>query len=223
MKTTTILHIILLISFIACNAQTKDKAINDETISVIPSNADTLIINGQRFIETRKNNNFHCLTSLKGDTIIKAEDFYFKCEILDFNDDGYKDLRVFIFSNTANQCDNYLYDKDSKTFKLLQFCNLDFKKIPNKNYYFTYFKKGCAGQDFGSYLSKLENFKFIDIAFIEENGCDNDTINYPQNFKVYKVLNYSKETLKLLQTFSYNDFEGIEEYWLNNCDKLTDK
>ena len=223
MKTKTILHIILLISFIACNAQTKDKTIDAETISKISSNADTLTINGQRFIETRKNNNFYCLTSLKGDTIIDAEDFYFKCEILDFNDDGYKDLRVFIYSNTANQCDNYLYDKDTKTFKQLQFCDLDFKKIPNKNYYFTYFKKGCAGQDFGSYLSKLEGNNFINLAYIEENGCDFDTINNPQNFKIYQVLETQKETLKLVKTYKYNDFEGIEEYWKLNCEKFDKK
>lgn len=181
---------------------------------------DTLYLNGQQFIQTIKNKHFYSLTSLKGDTIIQAEDFYFKFQILDFNEDGYKDLRVYIFSNTPNQCDNYLYDNKSKSFKLLQRCGLDFTKIPKTNYYFTQFKTGCAGSNFGSYLYKLENFDFTEIAYIEENGCEFDTLNFPKNYKIYKVTNTKQEKLKLLKICSYYNFEGIEEYWNNNYRKF---
>lgn len=221
MKLLTKLYILSLLTSIICNSQTIPVSLQNDSDTNRTTRVDTLSLNGQQFIQTNINEHFYSLTSLKGDTIIQAEDFYFKLQILDFNEDGYKDLRVYIFSNTPNQCDNYLYDKDSKTFKLLQHCGLDFKKIPKTNYYFTQFKTGCAGSNFGSYLYKLENFDFTLIAYIEENGCDFDTLNFPKNYKIYKVTNTKQEKLKLLKICSYYNFEGIEKYWNNNNTKFT--
>lgn len=209
---------VFITCFIVCNSQTKDKAIDALETNLTQ---DTLIINEQKFIQILKDDRFYCLISTRQDTIIEKEDFYFNLEIADFDDDGNKDIRVYIMGNTANHCYNYLYDKQSKSFKPLQNCDIDFKKISRKNYYYTYFKNGCAGLDFGSYLGKIDNYNFINLGYIAENGCDDDTINVPRNFKIYKTeKSNNEETLKLIQTFNYDSFEGIETYWINNCDKF---
>ena len=69
----------------------------------------------------------------KSDTIVSAEDYYFAMEILDINEDGFEDLRVFAFSNMPNQCDNYLYSPENKKFSKLENTMLDIKKLPNSN------------------------------------------------------------------------------------------
>ena len=81
---------------------------------------DTLLINTGRFIQTRDKDSirFYCLTTINGDTIIPFADYYSHLELLDFNEDGITDIRVFTFSNTPNQCDNYLFDNKNNRFHL---------------------------------------------------------------------------------------------------------
>ncbi len=201
-------------SFNSTNKKTKGKEFTEGNIQL-----DTLQINDLKFVQTLKNNRFHCLKTISGDTIVQFEDFYFKLEILDLNEDGFKDLRVLIVSNSPTQCNHYLFDTKSSSFIQIKNSDLMVEKIPNTNYYYSYFKTGCAGLDFGSYLSKLENFTFIDIAYIAENGCDSDTINSPINVEVYKV--FPNLDQKLLKTYSYNEFVGVDMYWKENYKKFS--
>jgi len=120
---TTLFNILLLIILTACNSRSTDKTIENNSVDsltvqiktqqqeTVDIKIDTLNINGHKYIQTLKDSNFNCLLSIQGDTIVKSEDYYFKLELIDIDEDGYKDIRVFAFSNTPNQCDNYLFDK----------------------------------------------------------------------------------------------------------------
>ena len=85
---------------------------------------DTLILNHQKLIQTFKDKKLQSLITLLGDTVLKNGDQYSDIKFLDINDDGYMDIRTFVFSNTPNQCENYLYDKENKTFRLVEDCDL---------------------------------------------------------------------------------------------------
>ena len=175
----------------ACNSKSADKTIENisadsSTIQInqhqdsVDIQIDTIKINDQKFIQTLKDSNFNCLLSLEGDTIVKSEDYYFKAEYLDIDKDGYKDIRVFAFSNTPNQCDNYLFDKTLKTFKLIENCDLDIQKIKGTDFFYSYNRVGCADMNWESHLSKIENCKLVDYGYIYGQGCDFEIEKNPQ-------------------------------------------
>ena len=96
---------------------------------------DTIKINDQKYIQTLKDSKFNCLLSMQGDTIVKSEEYYFEAKFLDIDEDGNKDISVFAFSNTANECDNYLFDKELRTFKLIENCDLDILKNKRNRFF----------------------------------------------------------------------------------------
>ena len=136
MKTTPF-SIIFLITLTACNSRSSDKTIEntqaDSSLSksnvqrkdTIGIHIDNLQINNQQYVQILKGNRFNCLLSMQGDTLVKSEDNYFEAKFLDIDEDSCKDIRVFAFSHTPNQCDNYLIDKKLKIFKLIENCDLD--------------------------------------------------------------------------------------------------
>ena len=232
---TTRLNILFLIILTACNSKSADKTI--ENISADSSKIqinqhqdsvdiqiDTIKINDQKFIQTLKDSNFNCLLSLQGDTIVKSEDYYFKAEFLDIDKDGYKDIRVFAFSNTPNQCDNYLFDKNLKTFKLIENCDLDIQKIKGTDFFYSYNRAGCADMNWESHLSKIENYKLLDYGYIYGQGCDFEIEKNPQVIEIYKVSNSDTDEKVLIKKLPYqkhikefgDKWEFIENYWTRN-------
>jgi hypothetical protein len=212
---TTRLNILFLIILTACNSKSADKTIENISAdsSIIQINQgqdsvdiqiDTLKINDQKFIQTLKDSSFNCLLSLQGDTIVKSEDYYFKAEFLDIDKDGYKDIRVFAFSNTPNQCDNYLFDKRLKTFKLIENCDLDIQKIKGTDFFYSYNRAGCADMNWESHLSKIENYKLVDYGYIYGKGCDFEIEKNPQVIEIYKVSNSDTDEKVLIKGSSKN-------------------
>lgn len=230
----TRLYLLFLIIITACYSKSADKTIeNISDSSTIQINQqqdiayfqiDTLKINDQKFIQTLKDSNFNCLLSLQGDTIVKSEDYYFKAEFIDIDEDGYKDIRVFAFSNTPNQCDNYLFDNRLKTFKLIENCDLDIKKIKGTDFFYSYNRAGCADMNWESHLSKIEKYKLVDYGFIYGKGCDIDIEKNPQVIEIYKVSNSGTDEKILIKKLPYqkhikefgNKWEFIENYWTSN-------
>jgi len=232
----TRLSILFLIIMTACNPKLDDKVIVKKQIDglTLKSNIqlqetttihqDTITINNQHYIQISKDERFNCLLSMQGDTIIKSQNYYFKSKFLDIDEDGYKDIRVFAFSNTPNQCDNYLFDKKLKTFKLIENCNLDIQKIKGTNFFYSYNSAGCADMNWESYLSKIENYKIVDYGYIYGQGCDFEVENNPQVIEIYKIGNSDTYEKKLLKKLPYlkniPEFEAkwsfIDKYWAQN-------
>lgn len=230
------LSIISLIFLIACNSKTSDKTIENiqgvsaETKSKLQQEdttdiqIDTLLINNQQYIQKLKDNRLNCLLSMKSDTIIKSANYYFKAEFLDIDEDGYKDIRVLIFSNTPNQCDNYLFDKQLKTFKLIENCDLDIQKIKGSQFYYSYNRGGCADMNWESHLSKIENNELINYGYIYGQGCDFQIKDNPQLIEIYKIIDPQKDERKLIKSLPYlkyinkhvNKLDFIEKYWKQN-------
>lgn len=178
----------------------------------------SIIINGSIFQVININERFYCLLNRDGDTIIPKEDYYFQLEILDFDDDGFEDLRVFVMSNEANQCDNYWFDSSSEKFKKIENCDLNFEKIKGKDYCFTYYGTGCADGEHTSDLYKMNKYNFKLVGQIIEKGCEFDTIKEPKIAKIYTYLNDSTD--KLIKTYKLYEFEGAHSYWEKNCSKF---
>ncbi|WP_143106367.1 hypothetical protein [Pustulibacterium marinum] len=185
---------------------------------------DTLKINGQKFIQISKGGRFNCLLSMQGDTIVKSEDYYFEFKILDIDEDGTKDIRVFAFSNTPNQCDNYLFNKKLKTFILVENCAFDIQKIKGTDFFYCYNRAGCADMNWESHLSKIENYKLVDYGYKYGQGCDFEIEKNPQIIKIYKVLNSDMYAKKLIKELSYqkhikefgNKWDFVANYWTKN-------
>jgi hypothetical protein len=187
---------------------------------------DTITINGQKYIQilSTEKEQFNCLISLSGDTVVKSEDYYKSAEYIDINEDGDKDIRVYVISNTPNQCDNYLYDKTHKTFRNIENCDLDIKKINGKNLYYSYNSTGCSDMNWESYLSEIVDYKLIHLGHIEGQGCDYNTKETPQVIEIYKITNPDNEEKTLIEKLPYkknipkfdDKWNFIERYWTKN-------
>ena len=232
----TLLNILLFIILTSCNSKLSEKIIEKnltdsssvQSTSQIQDNVDvqfdTLNINDQNFIQTLKDGRFNCLLSIQGDTIVKPEDYYFESKLLDINEDGYKDIRVFAFSNTPNQCDNYLFDQKIKTFKIVEECYLDIKKMIGTDFFYSYNRGGCADMNWESHLSKIKNYKLVDYGYIYGKGCDFEIENNPQVIEIYKMLNSDTNEKKLMKKLPYkkhikefgDKWDFIEQYWAEN-------
>ncbi|MFL5742926.1 MAG: hypothetical protein ACJ75B_22090 [Flavisolibacter sp.] len=185
---------------------------------------DTLVLNHQRLVRTLRDNKLQSLVMLSGDTILRDAGYYSEVEFIDINADGYKDIRAFVVSNTPNQCENYLFDKKKKTFRFLKNCDLDIRLIKGTNYYYSYNRIGCAGMNWESYLSRIENFKLVPAGCIYGQGCNFDVKNNPQTIEIYKIINPDEETKILLKKLPYmkhipkpeDKRNFIEAYWRKN-------
>lgn len=220
----------------ACNSKSDNK--NIENISVDSSKVqveikqqdsivieiDTIIINDNKYIQILKDSLLNCLLSIDGDTIVKSEDYYFRLELIDIDVDGYNDMRIHIFCNTPNVCDNYLFVKKTSSFKLIENCYLDIKKVKGADFFYSYNRAGCADKNWESNLSKIENYKLINYGYIHGQGCDFKIEENPQIIEIYKVNNLDSEEKTLLKKLPYKKYikefgdkwDFIENYWTKN-------
>jgi hypothetical protein len=137
-------------------------------------------------------------------------------ELMDINEDGATDIRIFIFSNTPNQCDNYLFDKQNGTFRLIENCHLDVRKITGTHLYYSYNAIGCADMNWESYLSTIEGFELTHKGLISGEGCDD-----VKRIKIYRFAGGEQRQVAELPYTKYipeNDdkWSFIERYWAEN-------
>ncbi|KUJ61002.1 hypothetical protein AR687_14845 [Flavobacteriaceae bacterium CRH] len=228
-----IIYIMLLIISTACNLKSNSNSINKTQVDsssnknnindkkTIAIQIDTLQINGLKFIQTSKDDKFNSLVNTKGDTIIKAEDYYFQAEFLDINKDGYKDIRVYFFSSKPNLCTNYLFDKNRNTFRQIENCELDIQKLNGTEFYYSYNSVGCSDMDWESHLSKIKDNKLVNYGFINGKGCDFEIKENPQVIEIYKITNSEKDEMKLITSLPYlknipkfeDKWDFIQKYW----------
>lgn len=208
MNTWVLIGILFIIFF---NSDAKDSDLKKITFT----------LNGQKLIKILQNGKFIALTSISGDTIVKSQRNYERLRILDINGDGKKDIRVYIISNTPNQCDNYLFNRAKRKFKLLENCNLDIKLVKGTKLFYSYNRAGCADYNWQSHLSKIVNFKLIQIGCIYGNGCESSTNQ--QVIEIYKI-NPNNQLKTLIEKLPYlknipvfgEKWSFIEKYWSKN-------
>lgn len=230
------LYILLLFFFIGCKSATEDKIINivskDSLLSKIQVKrdeeniiyTDTIKINKKHFIKAKNDDRFYALYSLRGDTVVKAENFYHDIKLIDINEDGYQDIRVIIISNTPNQCDNYLYDNQAKKYIQIEDCELDIQKITGTDFYYSYNRAGCADLNWESYLYKIKNYRLIEYGYIYGQGCDFKIEENPQIIEIFKINMLKSNEKILIKRLPYNKYINkyndkitfIEKYWKGN-------
>ena len=218
----TLIKIIPIFMMTACNWRSENKSTNKIDTDSVKN--DTIIINHRSFIQTLENEKFGCLVSIKGDTVIKYADYYHQIEVLDIDEDGYKDIRVFVISNTPNKCDNYFFDKNISTFKKIENCDLDIQKIKGTGFYYSYNRAGCADMNWESYLSKIEAYELVSYGYILGKGCDFEVKNNPQTIKIYKIINSNTDEKVLIKQMPYLKYitrfsdkhSFIKKYWKQN-------
>ncbi|UTA66871.1 hypothetical protein [Emticicia sp. 21SJ11W-3] len=196
---------------------TKDSIQNEKLIK--PEDAiltlDTLIVNQEPLIKFSEDNEFRCLLRADGDTIVKFNDYYNSIRFLDINQDGYSDIRVFVNSNSPNQCINYFFDNQSNGYKEITNSYLDIELIRDSNLFYSYNSTGCGDMNWVSHISKIENFEETNIGSIEVNACGNKD----EKINIYKLNNSNKvriDSNPITVLEKQNKFDFIREYWRRN-------
>jgi hypothetical protein len=221
----------LILFCFACNSETKkDKPIpisksepiekpiqevGNIVLNFDDSDKKAILINHKKYVELSNSNTFKGLIDENENIIIPIENYYHHKEVLDINNDGFQDIRVYIFSNTPNECKNYLFDKESQTFKLLENCDLDIEQISGTNLYYAYHSIGCADMNWESYLSRIVDFKLETVGEIVAKNCNEKD----DGFKIYKSTNLQKTLLETLPNANFdiegknNKFDFLKYYW----------
>lgn len=216
-----------LISCEPINKSNNQEETDNENLDEVENLIDTILVNDEKLLKALRlpNKRFTSLSNLKGDIIVPFEDFYFRLELLDINLDGYEDLRIYMMSNTPNECENYLFNPKDKTYRKIENCYLDIRPINGTKYFYSYSASGCADFDWESYLSKIENYNLINLGLINGKGCgiDEDEPSEKPEIEIYKINPKTKEE-KLIRVLSYKDYipkfedkwKFIEEFWHQN-------
>jgi hypothetical protein len=79
-----------------------------------------------------------------------------------------------------------------------------------------------------SYLSKIEDYKLINIGYINGQGCDEDVKENPQTIEIYKISGNREENKKLVEKLPYlkyipefgDKWDFINNYWKKNYRKF---
>lgn len=200
------LLLITLFPLIVCSQSPNKKVVN---------------VLGKQFILKYDNGKFQGLTTSSNDTIIKREDYFEQVKLIDFNKDGYKDLRIEYISNTAGDGCLYLFDKNRKTFRLLKNEDYPNPEFLKGKYFYSYHRSGCADLNWVSNLFKIVNFSAVKLASISGNGCGDkfDGIFIYQFHGETKIL---KRKFPISKINSYKNYKWgfIKSYWKENYSKF---
>ena len=184
-------------------------------------NKKVINVAGKKFTLKYENGKFQSLTNSNNDTIIKGKYDFEDVTVIDFNKDGYKDVWIEYFSNAAGEGLLYLFDKNQKTFKPLLGEKYSNPEYINANYFYSYYRAGCADSNWGSDLFKIVNLKAIKLATITGNGCGDEF----DGIFIYKLLGNKKilkQKFPIKKLNNYNDTKWgfIKSYWTKNYSKF---
>jgi hypothetical protein len=211
-------------------ASDTSKGLSKQTIEKSQSHSfdTTMFINKKTFdIQTKDlNTNFVLLTvnSELLDTLDSGG--LSNLEFIDFNNDNNKDILVSYIANNPTSY-LYLFDPANNKFRFLEnfmpFSDgTQLKKFPE--FYFSYQRAGCADLNWVSALFKIENFKVIQLGYIDGKGCEDEE----QVIEIYKSIDNTEENKTLVEKLPYSKnipkfedkWDFIEKYWNKNYSKF---
>lgn len=218
--------LLVLMLLLCCNNTVKEKqaaaVVFKDTIPVTNDSVfklNKVMLRAKILKDTER---LYSLETLGGKVIIQPADYYVNLQVLDINEDGFQDIRIYVISNTPNQCENYFFDANEKMFRKIIGSDLDIRKLPNADLYYSYNRAGCASMNWESHLSKIENFEEITIGRIEAHDCEDED----DGITFYKIVTDDK-VLKIDHKPDHNmGFSGknnrwdyMVNYWVNNYKK----
>lgn len=221
MKTLVLILIMGLI--VSCNQSAKDVPAKPMVLKdAVPATSDSLFkVNGMPLLVQIRHDNerVYSLRTFDKKVILEPQDYYANLAILDINKDGFNDIRVFEISNTPNQCRNYFFDPKNKKFRIIQNSDLDIKVIPNTNFYFSYNRAGCADMNWESHLSKIEDFKEIQIGLLRVHNCGDENdgmLFYKIDLEGKKIKIDEQPVPEFDNNDADNKWDFMEKYWIEN-------
>jgi hypothetical protein len=190
--------------------------ISEEEIILVNDTIDWDI----RIILTRgmNTNRIYCITTIEGDTIVPYADNYHRIDFYDMNADGHNDIQVYHTNDEFEQCDNYLFDRENKVFRLLENCKVELRKIDGTGFFYTYKPLGCSNNVWESYLYKLKDYQLIPCGRIDGRGCGEKRMIFIYRITdkkeiMKKKFRYEKAIVKM-EGSNRNDF--YRKYWQAN-------
>ncbi|WP_343787262.1 hypothetical protein [Wandonia haliotis] len=164
---------------------------------------------------------------LKLDTLQSLGIAYF--EFVDYNQDNFDDFLIAYIGNIPTHF-IYLFDPLTNEFRFVEgLTNFpEAKQLKaNNNYYYSYYKAGCADMNWVSDLFYIDNFEKVHIGHIYGQGCDYEVKGNPQTIELFKVLDNDESKKILVEKLPYlkhiPNFDDkwifIEKYWNKNYSK----
>ena len=178
--------------------------------------SDTLIISHNKIIIQLNENNVFKLRSEK-DSLVEKDYYPSDLEFVDFNEDGFMDIKVSFLSNASGIYDIFLYDKTIDFFKKVNGIQSvpEPQKIKGTEYYYSYSRSGCSDQNWDSYLFKIKDFNVEKIGNIHAVGCDFSSEK--KGVFIYKYKRNDEILLKKIRLSKINNkWEFINKYWKRN-------
>ena len=207
-------YILLMIS---CSVfQSCEKKTSTPEFKNLEWKIDTIKINNQSLIRAKSKFETKGLMHLNRTKIFEGEHFVY-CEYLDFNDDGYEDIRAYSVKDSIGRVESFMYDDKTYNFKKVTNVNSKFEHI-KENFYYTYSVLGCENWKWESTLIIINDFKAKRLMRIVVDDCNDEK----EGVFVYNFVN-DKEKLKSILPFTNEliqeantRFEFLEIYWSEN-------
>lgn len=241
MKTKVLIVISFLVFMINCespkiktdNSNYDEKIIHtgDETYKLTVNEDSTW---GYKINIAKKiNNNWHSHLLYKKDA-----DAYRGIDVIDWDNDGDKDLRVKFIAGATGEFESFLflYDQKNKLFRNIEkywwYCGsyeTEKKILADENIFYSFIYWGCGGGAYESILFKVDNFKIIELGKVNINYCQ-----APFDITTYKCFVGEKCTSERIDSFSMDYVEKlsivktgeedwgqfVEDYWQKNYSKF---
>lgn len=185
---------------------------------------ERVMVNHVRFDAFLSSRRGFFLVDRKGDTVIRQlGDFYTNMEFSDVNQDGYKDILLYISSNTAGECELFLFSPRTNRYNRIADMQ-EFpapQKIPHTPYYFSYHHSGCADMDWNSDLFYIKHLTAIRIGNISVSDCGDPG----DSVRISRVKGDAERVIEKLSVKAFHRLKGgkwefIERYWTHNFKKF---
>ncbi len=201
---------------------------DDTVIQNVNTTRETVEVNEIALLVNGGSDNPESILLDNGDTLVEQQDYYRELEIKDINQDGHEDLRIFFLTSTPNSCYNYLFDPNSRTFKLIDNCFSDIEKLGTTDFYTYYEAIGCADYNWMNYLIKVENFAEVKYGVMEGLGCNVEEDSLSAEIKLYRIQKGKENYEECLATMPYikyvktngDKWEFARNYWSANYRKF---
>src|SRR5690554_5392731 len=136
-------YILLMISYSVF--QSCQKKISTPEFENLEWKIDTIKINSQSLIRAKSKFETKGLMQPNRTKIFEGE-HYVDCEYLDFNDDGYEDIRAYSVKDSIGNVESFIYDDKNDNFKKVTNVSSKFEHI-KENFYYTYSVLGCESSN----------------------------------------------------------------------------
>lgn len=231
------LYLLALLSLLSCTVEVVDEVPSVEVQAVSPhpnievgqsiltigndtvmgrfTNVDSLEVAGQVFRIFSFFSGVTYLLDNENNLIHKDEDYTHEQEQVDFNKDGYKDLRYKYLTNVPGVDKLLLFDTVSNVFREVD----NFSKFPasvaikGTNYYYSYVRAGCADHAWRSKLFVLDNFHCVEIGEIYGRGCKGTQSSGIFIYRVENDLEIPVDSILRPPGYYEDKWEFIENYW----------